>query len=118
MPPCRGVVAARRVELRECGVRRSELRVQLYGVQHQPERFVLAPLHAIELRQMQIGPRVTRLARDPCQLLLHVFARFGIEGRLDHVLAPETHCAAPTRKMRTSITLVFVGPVITRSWSG
>ena len=37
---------------------------------------------------------------------------------LDHLFAPETHFPDPTKTIRTSITLVWVGPVITRSPSG
>jgi hypothetical protein len=51
-------------------------------------------------------------------LLVPVFPGLGIERRLNYFFAPEAHLAAPTKMMRTSATLVFVGPVITRSFNG
>src|SRR5579872_684660 len=112
------IVFAHDVHLRQRDVGVGERLVEPNRFEQQRQRFVRSPVDAIELRQVVVRPRVGRLARDPGALLFDVLARFVVERGLDDLLAPEAHRFAPTSTIRTSITLVLVGPVINRSPSG
>src|ERR1017187_4880027 len=115
MPPRRFVIFHHRVHLGQRSVRFREALIQTHRFQQQPQRLFLAAFYAIELRQVVVRPRIRGLALDPSPLLFHMPPRLLVERRLNHFLTPETHFPAPTRMTRTSITFVFVGPVITRS---
>src|SRR5690242_18166567 len=115
MPPSRRIIRARDVDLGERVVRIGKRRVQPYRFQEQPERLVLLQRHAIQLRQVIVRPRIAGSARNPGALLVHLLHGLVIERKLDHLFTPETHLPDPTRISRTSITLVPVGPVLTRS---
>jgi len=115
MPLRRGIVCADGVNLSEGHVRVGAGVVEPHGFEQQRQGFAWLPLDAIELRQVVPRPRVLRLARDPFLLFANVHGSFVVQRKIDHVFPPEGHACSPTRMSRTSMTLVLVGPVTTRS---
>ena len=89
--------------------------VQADGLQKQSERFFVPALDPVQLRQIIVGTRVARLPLDPRALFLDMEAGLVAKREMDDFLTPETHFPYPIRTIRTSMTLVLVGPVITRS---
>src|SRR6185503_19312423 len=96
-------------------MRFAKLRVQPHGFEQQTECLLGLSIHPVELGQVIIRARIRGLPLQPGELLLHVDASLVIERDIDYLATPEAHFRAPTRMIRTSMTLVFVGPVRMRS---
>ena len=110
-----GIVRAHRVNLGKGDVRVRTGIVQPYGFQKQRQGFVLPLLDTVKLREVIPWPRIRGFPVDPLLLFLNVGRGFAIQREVNHFFAPETQRLPPTRISRTSITLVFVGPVTIRS---
>jgi len=113
--PCSRIVGAHSVDFGQRDMRVRVCGIQAHRFEQQRQRIFLPLLHTIKQRQVVPGLCIPRLTGDPFLLLADVFGSFAVERRLDDVFAPEAHGCAPTRINRMSITLVLVGPVITRS---
>src|SRR5262249_62226 len=113
--PGGGVVGTDRVNFSEGSMRFGECGGEADGFQQQTERFILPAAHAVEAGEITVWLGVGGFLRDPGALLVDVFLRLLVEREIDDVLAPETHLRFPISNRRTSITLVLVGPVLTRS---
>ena len=116
--PGGGQIVADDVQLRQGRVRFSEVRIEADRFEQQSESLIGLERHPVQLRQMVIRLGVGRFAQNPGPLFVDVGLCLPIESEIDDLFAPETHAFDATRIRRTSITLVFVGPVITRSPRG
>src|SRR5579871_66242 len=114
LPGC-AAITAHGVNLGERDVGIGIAGIESHGFQQQAQRFFLAVLHSIQLRKIVKRARVRRILRNRGPLLRDMAGRLLIEREIDDFLAPEAHCCDPTKTRRTSITLVWVGPVLTRS---
>ena len=120
MTPCGGIVGLDDVDFGERGLGVGEGWVEPDCLEEKAESVFMAGGDAIELRELVVGARIAWLALDPGALFGDLNAGFVVEGEV-YRLAPETHNfarrpeARVTRIIRTSATLVFVGPVFTRS---
>src|ERR1035441_7403868 len=77
-------------------MRLGERRVEADRFEQQTQRLLLPALRSVKLRQVEIWPRVPRLARNPSALLVHLAFGLIAERPLDHLIAPETHrCSRP-----------------------
>jgi len=91
MPPGGTEVPQNCINLRQLYVGCSETSIQSYRFEQQAERFLVPPLDAIELRQVFVWQRVSRLAGDPFALLADVAQGFVVEGKIDNLFAPKAH---------------------------
>jgi hypothetical protein len=110
-----GIVGTHGVNLGQRDMRIGIGGVETHGFQQQSEGFLLAVLDAVELRQVVERPRVRGVEGNRGPLFLNVALRLLIEREIDNFFPPEAHCCDPTKTRRTSITLVCVGPVVSRS---
>ena len=97
VPPGSAEVLENCINLRQFYVSLGEPAIQAYSFEQQSQRFLLAVLDAIKLRQVLVWHRVDGFAGDPFALLADVLQGFAIEREIDHLFPPEAHSADRTR---------------------